>query len=93
MPVIIATQDGTCTAARCGGRIRKGELCWYTTATGTRHVEQACRDAPDGARPNRRAAPCARCRRHVPAGQGHLVVKEKGTRKLYSVTCAPACPA
>jgi|GEM_PF-6723984 hypothetical protein len=54
--------------------------------------EQACRDAPAGTRPNRRAAPCTRCRRRVPPGQGHLQVAEKGTRKTYTVTCAPTCP-
>lgn len=91
MPVLVATRDGTCTASGCGGRIRKGELCWFESATGTRHLERACRDAPAGTRPNRRAGTCARCRRHVPPGQGHLVVTEKGTRKSYTVTCAPAC--
>jgi len=47
---------------------------------------------PAGTRPNRRAAPCTRCRRRVPPGQGHLQVAEKGTRKTYTVTCAPTCP-
>lgn len=91
MPVITADRVGTCTAAGCGGRIRKGELCWYEAATGTRHLEAACREAPGGTRPNRRAAPCARCRRRVPPGQGHLVVTERGTQKTYTVTCAAGC--
>ncbi|GHG79609.1 hypothetical protein GCM10012319_31640 [Comamonas sp. KCTC 72670] len=89
--MIVAAKAGRCTAAACGGRIRKGEMCWYETAKGTRHVEAACRDAAAGIRPNRRAAPCARCGRRVPAGEGNLKVREVRRRKTYTVTCAPVC--
>ncbi len=91
MPMIVAAKAGTCTAAGCGARIRKGEMCWFESATGTRHLERACREAQAGARPNRRAATCARCRRRVPPGQGSLTVTEIRRRKSYIVTCAPSC--
>lgn len=91
MPVITATRAGTCTAAGCGGRIRKGELCWFESSIGTRHLEGDCREADAGARPNRTATSCVRCGRRVGAGQGYLRVTEQGTRKTYTVTCAVAC--
>ncbi|TQF10483.1 hypothetical protein FJV41_39150 [Myxococcus llanfairpwllgwyngyllgogerychwyrndrobwllllantysiliogogogochensis] len=91
MPIIVAEKAGTCTAAGCGGRILRGELCWFEATTGTRHLERACREASAGRRPNRRAGRC-RCGAHVPPGEGGLTLRETRRagrhRKQWTVICA-----
>ncbi|RKG93725.1 hypothetical protein D7V97_39770 [Corallococcus sp. CA053C] len=88
MPVIVTKKAGTCTAAGCGGRIRKGEYVEYVAATGTRHLE--CAGAKQGQRPNLKAGTC-RCGAAVAPRQGSLALKEtvrRGRRrKVWLVSC------
>ncbi|AEI66967.1 hypothetical protein [Corallococcus macrosporus] len=92
MPIITAKKPGTCTAAGCGGRILRGELCWYEAAVGMRHLEAACRGADGGRRPNLRAGRC-RCGAHVPPREGSLTLRGEKSfrgrrRKVWAVSCA-----
>jgi hypothetical protein len=92
VPTIIAKRAGRCTAAGCGGRIRQGEHCDFSDATGTRHLE--CRDTP-AERRNDKPGPCARCGRRLGKGEGLLTVEERQVggeyRKRYVVTCVTVC--
>jgi ribosomal protein L24E len=91
VPIITTRKAGACTF--CGGGIRKGEQAWFTSETGVRHPEPACRSAAaSGYRTNGRAGPCARCGSHVPAGQGRLVLageekRGEAFRKRWEVRC------
>ncbi|RKG70991.1 hypothetical protein D7V80_03475 [Corallococcus sp. CA054B] len=88
MPTIVAKKAGTCTAARCGGRILQGEFVEYSAATGTRHL--VCASAEQGSRLNLRAGRC-RCGAQVAPREGSLVLKETtlGTsfQKKWLVLC------
>ncbi|MFY0567055.1 hypothetical protein ACN28E_24900 [Archangium lansingense] len=89
MPTIIAERNGSCRA--CGGLIRKGEYCDFTSDKGASHVETQCVTATVRFRPNRRAGRC-NCGTWVAAGKGRLrLLEDKGGQgggKRWAVDCA-----